>query len=101
MVKSKADIEHSILKNASLLKGLGARRIGFFGSFVHGTVNAQSDVDVLVEFIPGQKNFSNYTGLYEALSAIFERKVDFLTPESLSPYLAEKILKDVHYVSVH
>lgn len=38
-------------------------KIGLFGSFVHGEQDANSDVDLLVEFERGQKTFDNFIQL--------------------------------------
>ena len=38
------------------LQRFGVQRFGVFGSFIHNATTDQSDVDVLVEFAPGQKN---------------------------------------------
>lgn len=99
MTNNKNDILITININAATIKKLGAKRIGIFGSFLHNNNHAESDVDLIVEFENGKKNFSNYTGLYQFLTEILRRKIDFLTPESLSPYLESKILKDIQYVS--
>jgi predicted nucleotidyltransferase len=36
------------------------REIGVFGSFIRGEQNASSDIDVLVDFERGHKDFFNY-----------------------------------------
>ena len=36
------------------------REIGLFGSFIRGEQTASSDIDVLVEFEKGHKDFFNY-----------------------------------------
>ena len=100
MVYSKEDIISIIRSNRSELKALGAKRIGLFGSYVHLQQNAESDIDFLVEFEEGKKNFKTYTGTYLLLKQLLKKEIDFLTPESLSPYIGPRILKSVEYVSL-
>lgn len=47
-------------KKEYLYKRFGVCEIGIFGSFARGENAPQSDVDVLVEFLPEAKNFDNY-----------------------------------------
>jgi predicted nucleotidyltransferase len=81
------------------IRALGVKRLGLFGSFVHGHPDKDSDVDVLVEFIPGCKTFDNFMQLAFFLEALFDRHVELVTPESLSPYLGPHILSEVEYVT--
>jgi predicted nucleotidyltransferase len=79
------------------LHGFGVRRIGLFGSFVHGTPGPESDVDILVEFQPELKNYDNFIHLAFFLEEIFGRRVELVTTDSLSPYIGPRILDDVEY----
>src|SRR5712692_1411848 len=81
------------------IKALGVKRLGLFGSFVHGEQRADSDIDLLVEFEPGQKTFDNFMQLSFFLEDLFNRKVELLTTESLSPYIGPHILQEVKYVT--
>lgn len=100
MIKTKEDITRLLIDNKQRLRSFGASRIGLFGSFIDRTNTDSSDIDILVEFEPGKKNFKTYTGMYLFLKDLFKKEIDFLTPESLSPYLAPHILKSVEYVSL-
>jgi len=79
---------------------MGVRRLGLFGSFARGEQGADSDVDLLVEFTPGQKTFDNFMQLAFFLEDLFHRRVELVTPESLSPYLRPYIMDEVEYASV-
>jgi len=76
----------------------GVKRIGIFGSFVRGEQTRKSDVDVLVEFLPGEETFQNFIQLADFLETIFKRNVDLLTEPSLSDLLRPYIEKDVIWV---
>ena len=79
-------------------KKFGVIRLGLFGSFVRNTAKNESDVDVLVIFEASQKTFGNFMNLSFFLEYLFDRKVDLVTIDSLSPYLGENILREVEYV---
>lgn len=82
------------------LRRFGVTRCGLFGSFVRNAPQDQSDVDILVEFDPNQKTFDNFMQLAFFLEDLFERKVDLITTESLSPYLGPHILREVEYAPI-
>lgn len=98
---SAAEILKIIHQNKEKLSQLGVRQIGLFGSQSRGDATAASDLDFLVEFVKGQKNFDNYIELCFLLEDIFGKKIDLLTPESLSPHLKEHILSEVRYEVIH
>jgi uncharacterized protein len=95
MVHTKQDIFDVLQKNAAQLKLLGVKRIGLFGSFVRGDQRQGSDIDLLVEFEPSKKTFDNFYGLSVFLEEVLQRRVEVVTPESLSPYLGPHILREV------
>jgi len=99
-VGSREDVIRAILANQSALRSLGVSRLGLFGSFVRDEARADSDVDVLVEFAPGQKTFDHFMQLSFLLEEVLRRRVELITPESLSPHIGPHILKEVEYVSV-
>ena len=97
LVQDKQQIFDRINDNRNAIGALGVRRFGLFGSFVKGEQNADSDVDLLVEFKPGEKSFDSFMDLSFLLEEILGRKVDLITHESLSPYIGPKILAEVEY----
>jgi uncharacterized protein len=82
------------------LSRFGVRRYGLFGSFVRNEQRPDSDLDILIEFEPSQKNFKSFMQLAFFLEDLLGRKVDILTPESLSPFIGPAILKEVEYVAI-
>lgn len=70
-------------------------KIGLFGSFIKGDQHQGSDIDFLVEFEPSKKTFDNFYKLSVFLEEILQRRVEIVTPESLSPYLGPYILREV------
>lgn len=82
------------------IRAFGVKRLGLFGSFVRGQQNEDSDVDVLVEFDLGKKTFDAFIHLAFFLEDLFGRRVELVTPESLSTYIGPHILREVEYVTV-
>ena len=97
---SKQDVLDLIEANRAKLRALGVRRLGLFGSFARGVQGIGSDVDMLVEFEPGQKTYDNFINVAELLEGFLHRSVDLLTPESLSPHFGPRILDETEYARV-
>ena len=74
------------------------REIGIFGSFVRGEHKKTSDIDVLVTFLPGRKNFDNYMGLKLYLEDLLRHKIDLVIKETLRKELKPRIMPQVVYV---
>ena len=100
MVRDKSELFKLLNENKQRLEAFGVRRCGLFGSFLRQEQSVQSDVDILVEFVPDQKNFDNFIHLAFFLEDLMGRKVDLVTLESLSPYIGPHILREVEYVTV-
>ena len=76
------------------IRRLGVRRLALFGSVLRDEARADSDVDLLVEFAPGEKSFDRFLMLAELLERLLGRPVDLVTTEGLSPYLGPRILAE-------
>lgn len=96
-VQDKQQIFKRLREHRAELRQFGVKRCGLFGSFRRGRQTNESDVDLLVEFESGQKSFDNFMRLAFFLEDLLERKVDLITPESLSPHIGPKILREVEY----
>lgn len=68
------------------------KRIGLFGSYAKGLQNEENNVDVLAEFV--KPTFDNFIELAFYLEDLFGKKVDLLTPNSLSPYMKSVVEKE-------
>jgi predicted nucleotidyltransferase len=86
--------------NKPILASYGVNRIGLFGSYVRNQATAQSDIDLLVDIKKEKKTFSNFLSLSHFLEKLFDKKVELVTTQSLSPYIGPHILKTVEYVAV-
>jgi predicted nucleotidyltransferase len=97
-VSTKSDLLHLLFDQQQQIRAFGVTRLGLFGSFVREQPHTESDIDILVEFEVGRKTFDNFINLSFYLEELFGRKVDLLTPESLSPHIGPHILRQVEYV---
>ncbi|MEJ7847830.1 MAG: nucleotidyltransferase family protein [Pyrinomonadaceae bacterium] len=95
--ENKEQVFKQLSENRAVLKRLGVRRFGLFGSFLRKQQTRQSDIDLIVEFEDGKKSFDNFMHLAFFLEDLFGRKVDLMTPESLSPHIGPKILLEMEY----
>jgi len=98
-VQAKEHILALLREHQAQIRAFGVKRLGLFGSFVRGQQAVDSDVDLLVEFTPGDKTFDNFSRLASFLEALFGRRVELITPESLSPHLGPHILSEIEYVT--
>jgi predicted nucleotidyltransferase len=71
------------------------RRVSLFGSELHGTAKEGSDVDLLVEFMPGAKiSFFKLDDIEESFEKELGRNVDLVTPRALSHFFRDKVLAE-------
>ena len=98
-VQTKGRVLSLIQARQDHIKAFGVKRLGLFGSFAREHQGKDSDVDVLVEFEPGHKTFDNFIHLAFFLEDLFERRVELVTPEALSPYIGPHIMQEVEYVT--
>jgi uncharacterized protein len=99
-VETKEEIVRAIRESQLPIRALGVKRVGLFGSFARGEQRADSDVDLLVEFEQGQRTFDHFIQLSFLLEELLGRRVELVTPESLSPHIGPHILREVEYVSL-
>lgn len=70
------------------------KRLAFFGSVLTSRFGPHSDIDVLIEFLPGHTpGLFALSGMELELSGLFGRKVDLRTPAELSRHFREEVLQ--------
>ncbi len=81
---------------AAFCRQHGIRRLALYGSALRGDFRPDSDIDVLVEFEPGRTpSLLGIARLERELSPLFgTRKVDLRTPEDLSRYFRQEVIKE-------
>ena len=82
-------------KDAAAIRALGerygVRNIRAFGSFARGEAGPDSDLDLLVEYVPGHGGFA-FIDFCQQVEELLHRKVDVVTEKSLHPIIREKVL---------
>ncbi len=70
-----------------------AVNVRVFGSVMRGEEREDSDIDLLVDFLPGS-TLLDQVGLIDALSTKLGRKVDIVSERALNRYLRQRILQE-------
>lgn len=92
-VDHRSEVLARLSVDASTLRSIGLARCAVFGSFARDqAIHPESDVDLLVSFQPGRKDFDAFLELVDHLETILARRVDLVTTEGLSRHLAETVL---------
>jgi len=80
---------------AALCRRHAIRRLSLFGSVLKGTSGPDSDVDLLVEFVPGSEpGLLRLAAIEAELSAqLGGRRVDLRTAPDLSAHFREDVLR--------
>ncbi len=68
-----------------------------FGSVLHGTDQDGSDIDLLVDALPGATLF-DLGGLQDELESLLELRVDLRTPADLPPKFRAQVLAEAQPV---
>ncbi len=71
--------------------------IGIFGSMARGEAKKKSDIDLIVRFSK-RKSLLAMVRLERELTKALGRKVDLLTEAAISPYIREKVLKEMQVI---
>jgi predicted nucleotidyltransferase len=74
-----------------------AANLRVFGSVLHGTDHDGSDIDLLVDALPGATLF-DLGGLQDELEALLELRVDLRTPADLPPKFRTQVLAEAQPV---
>jgi predicted nucleotidyltransferase len=79
---------------ADLCRRHGIRRLSVFGSAARGEMLPDSDIDLLVEFIPGHRVGLQFIAIQDELSVLVGREVDLNTPGFLSPHFRDRVTSE-------
>ena len=80
------------------IRALGVARLALFGSVLRNEARPDSDVDLLVQFVPGAKTYDHFLALSELLEQRLGRPVELITTEALSPFIGPRILAEAQDV---
>jgi predicted nucleotidyltransferase len=89
------DIVEKLLSHRHVTERFGVAGLSLFGSVMRDDARPDSDVDLLVEFMPGRpKGLFEFVELKNALEGVLGRPVDLIPSGSVKPRLRERILKE-------
>ena len=71
----------------------GIRNIRVFGSYARGDAGTDSDLDLLVDYVPGQSGFA-FVRFCEEAEKLIGRDVDVATAGSLHPMIRDSVLAE-------
>jgi predicted nucleotidyltransferase len=77
---------------AALCRRHHIRRLALFGSILTDEFRPESDVDMVVEFEPGQTPGLEFFGIQRELGGLIGRPVDLRTPSELSRYFRDEVM---------
>ena len=82
-------------KLAGFCKKNHIRKLSVFGSAVRGQLGPDSDIDLLVEFEEGRTpGLFSIIRMEMELAEVFGRKVDLRTPDDLSQYFRDEVMRN-------
>jgi predicted nucleotidyltransferase len=80
---------------AELCRRYSVRELSVFGSMARGDFRPDSDIDVLVEFMPEAKiGLIEIAGLMRELEELVGRKVDLVSKRGLKPLIRPTVLEE-------
>ncbi len=95
-MQNREDVLKRLQGHQQVMRRLGVRRLGLFGSAARGESRPDSDLDFLVEL--ERNSFDNYMDLKLFLEDLFQCRVDLVMADTIKPRLREGILKETEYV---
>ena len=77
-------------------RAFSVQRLWIFGSAARGELQPESDVDLLIEYLPNSRpGMVGMQDLEDRLSELFGgRRVDLVNPKFLNPRIREKVLSE-------
>jgi len=92
---SRDEVVEILREHQDLFNRFGVCSVSLFGSVVRDEARPMSDVDLMVEFLPGQPGgLFRYVELKHALEGLLGRPVDLITKGNIKPRLQARILSE-------
>jgi predicted nucleotidyltransferase len=80
---------------AAFCSANGVSRLALFGSILRDDFRPDSDVDILIEFLPGvHVGYFAMARMARELSALLGRAVDLRTPAELHPAFRDEVMRE-------
>ncbi len=86
---------------ADLCRQYRVRGLSFFGSAARGEMRPDSDIDLLVEFLPDAEiDLVDYAGLMLELSHLLGRSVDLVSKSGLKPLIRASVIEEARLLKL-
>jgi uncharacterized protein len=93
VITHRLDIPHDRL--VDICRRYGVARLSLFGSVLTDRFGPESDVDMVVEFLPDTRTtLLDMAGMEMELAELIGRKVDLRTPQDLSRYFRDRVMSE-------
>ena len=93
-------VKEKIINNPEIInicKREGISFMALFGSYKNGNATDDSDIDLLIR-LNGSQSLFRLIRISQELSELFQKKVDLLTENAISPYIKDSILNDIEVI---
>jgi len=91
------DVEEARL--AEICRRYQVRELAVFGSAAGGAMRPDSDIDLLVEFLPeAEIGLLEHAGLMLDLAQLLGRRVDLVSKRGLKPFIRDSVLREARPV---
>ncbi|MCG6154145.1 MULTISPECIES: nucleotidyltransferase family protein [Leptospira] len=97
---NSGEVKDILVEHKQELLNLGVQKLLLFGSVARNENHEGSDVDILVQFHSGKKNFDSFMDLSFRLEDLLNTHVDLLTEESLTKDLRDFILSEAILIEI-
>lgn len=92
---TRDEVVAALRAHRELFDRFGVVSVSLFGSVVRDEAKPMSDVDLMVDFAPGQPGgLFRYVELKHALEGVLGRPVDLITKGNIRPRLRDRILAE-------
>jgi len=93
------DVQVDEVKLVEICQRYRVQELSLFGSAARGEMRPDSDIDLLVEFLPNAKvGLVEHAGLMLDLQRLLGRKVDLVSKNGLKPRVRPYVLADAQLV---
>ena len=80
-------------KLADICRRHEVRELAVFGSAARGALRPESDIDVLVEFLPdAHPGLLGFVGLQQELETLTGRRIDLVSKRGPKPFIRDSVL---------
>ncbi|MBI3444025.1 MAG: nucleotidyltransferase family protein [Magnetospirillum sp.] len=92
---SRDEVVSRLQARPDIMERFGVRALSLFGSVVRDEARPTSDIDLMVDFLPGQPGgLFRYVELKHVLEGLLGRPVDLITSGNIKPRLKKRILAE-------